>query len=79
MQISVSPPYWLLASNICFFAVYDVYEIYVALSCSSVPYVEQGERLSLSDSGRNVNSARVSVRRPCVSNLKNQIFCHLRI
>lgn len=59
-----------------FYAVYDVCEIYVM---TSMPYVERGRRLSLSDSGRNVNNARVSVRRPCVSNLKNQIFCHLRV
>lgn len=71
-------PYRLLASNICFFPVYDVYEMYVALRCTSVPCLEQGHP-TLSDSDRNVNNARVSVRRPCVSNLKNQIFCHLRI
>lgn len=78
MQISVSPPYRLLASNICFFLVYDVYGMYVALRCTSVPCLEQGHP-TFSDSDRNVNNARVSVRQPCVSNLKNQIFCHLRI
>lgn len=49
MQISVLPPYRLLASNICFFPVYDVYEMYVALRWTSVPCLEQGHPM-LSDS-----------------------------
>lgn len=62
-----------------FFLVFDVDEMYVALLCTSVPCMEQRGRPTLSDSDRYVNSARVSVRQLWVSNLKNQIFCHLRI
>lgn len=69
MQIWVSTPYWQLAANIYFFAVYDVCEIYVVLCWTSMPFMERRGRLSLSDSGRNVNNARVGEK-------KNQIFCH---